>query len=98
MAPPIDIELQLQRHGTALRRLAFDLLRDSSDVDDAVQETWLRAVRWPPRDTHGVGRWLATALPIEFRSANSTVWSAPVQMPSDRAETEVTVVLPDPPK
>ena len=40
----------------------------------------------------------APALPIEFRTAASPVWSAPVQMPADRAEAEVTVVLPDPPK
>jgi len=62
MAPPLDVELQLQRHGTALRRLAAELLRDPADVDDAMQETWLRAMRWPPRDTKGVGRWLGTVL------------------------------------
>jgi hypothetical protein len=36
----------------------------------------------------------APALPVEFGGWASAPWSEPVQMPTDRAEAEVTVVLP----
>ncbi|HEX5050845.1 MAG TPA: RNA polymerase sigma factor [Planctomycetota bacterium] len=41
----------------------------------------------------------APMLPVEFRGLQGpVVWTAPVVMPNDRAEAEVTVVLPDAPR
>lgn len=60
MTTPIDLELHLSRHGTALRRLAADLLRDGASADDVVQEVWLRALQRPPRHETSIGGWLAT--------------------------------------
>jgi RNA polymerase sigma factor (sigma-70 family) len=59
---PFDLELQMDRHGAALRQLAGALVRDSNGADDAVQETWVRAVQRPPRHEDAVGGWLATIL------------------------------------
>src|SRR5688572_14385646 len=61
MPPPLDLELQLRRHGDALRALAAQLLR-GPDADDAVQEVWATALREPPRDAASVGGWLRTVL------------------------------------
>lgn len=36
----------------------------------------------------------APALPVEFGGWAGAGWSAPLQMPEDRTEAEVTVVLP----
>ncbi|HEX5050847.1 MAG TPA: RNA polymerase sigma factor [Planctomycetota bacterium] len=59
---PFDIELHVRRHGEALRSLARELLRDRSAVEDALQETWLRAMRSPPREQAGLGAWFAAIL------------------------------------
>ncbi len=62
MAPvPFDVETSLARHGAALRALAIELVRCAADADDAVQETWLRALRRPPADG-GTSGWFATIL------------------------------------
>lgn len=61
MVPPFELTEQIQRHGAALRRLAADLV-GSSLADDAVQQTWLGALRRPPRDGDGLGPWFATVL------------------------------------
>jgi RNA polymerase sigma-70 factor (ECF subfamily) len=57
-----DLEPHLQRHGTSLRRLAHELVHDRAAAEDAVQETWLRALRRPPQREPQVGGWLATVL------------------------------------
>jgi RNA polymerase sigma-70 factor (ECF subfamily) len=63
MSPiPFDVELQLRRHGSALRSLAGELVRDPWVADDAVQEVWLGALRRPPAHGSAAGGWLATAL------------------------------------
>jgi len=59
---PFDVELQLRRHGAALRALAGEIVRDPSVADDAVQEVWLGALRRPPSHGSAPGGWLATAL------------------------------------
>lgn len=59
---PFDVDQQLRQHGRALRHLARGLLRDEADVDDALQNTWLRALRRPPHHLANVGGWLATLL------------------------------------
>jgi RNA polymerase sigma-70 factor (ECF subfamily) len=56
--PPAD----LLAHAGFVRRLAFHLLRDDADADDAAQETLARALARPPRAGPGVRAWLATVL------------------------------------
>lgn len=56
-----DLETQLARHGGALRQLACALLGGDA-ADDAMQETWLRALQSPPRHAAGLGAWLAAIL------------------------------------
>lgn len=62
MSPPFDVEQQLERHATALRRLAGALLRNSHDAEDAVQEVWVAALREPPPQDSSHGGWLRTVL------------------------------------
>ena len=59
---PFDLEHELRRHGSSLRRLARELVRDGAAADDAVQETFLHAVRRPPPAGERTGGWLATVL------------------------------------
>lgn len=55
--PPPD----LVQHASFVRRLAYALLRNDADADDAAQETLARAVERPPRGP-SVRAWLATVL------------------------------------
>ena len=50
----------LLAHHRALRRLAGDLLRDNARAEDAVQDTWLSALRRPPG--RRLEAWLRTVL------------------------------------
>lgn len=59
--PMSSVEHELQTHAAALRRLARDLV-GSTDADDLVQETALRALRSPPQLPGGLGGFLATIL------------------------------------
>jgi len=59
---PFNVEMQLRRHGAALRELAGEMVRDPGAADDAVQEVWLGALRRPPPHETALGGWLATAL------------------------------------
>ena len=45
---------ELLEHVTFVRALARSLLRDESDADDAAQDTYLAAVRSPPRKRTGI--------------------------------------------
>ena len=55
---PLSVESLLQ-HDRWLRDLAARLARDESEADELVQETWLAALRRPPRDDGGdPRRWL----------------------------------------
>jgi RNA polymerase sigma-70 factor (ECF subfamily) len=60
-APPFRVD-DLDRHGDFLRRLARSLLRDGPEADDAVQETYLAALRRPPRDPGSPRAWLGAVL------------------------------------
>jgi len=62
VSSPFDVEQQLERHATALRRLAGALLRNPADADDAVQEVWVAALREPPPHDNAHGGWLRTVL------------------------------------
>ncbi|MHC4930977.1 MAG: sigma-70 family RNA polymerase sigma factor, partial [Planctomycetota bacterium] len=57
----VDIESLLQ-HRPFVRRLARSLVRDESRADDLVQETWMAALRNPPRSRGAVRAWLASVV------------------------------------
>ncbi|MEW6741693.1 MAG: sigma-70 family RNA polymerase sigma factor [Planctomycetota bacterium] len=54
----MEIE-ELLAHSRFLRALARTLIRDEQRADDIVQETWVSAVRNPPRQLASVRGWLA---------------------------------------
>jgi DNA-directed RNA polymerase specialized sigma24 family protein len=58
-SPNLD---QLLRHAAFVRRLALALCVDPNQADDAVQDTWLTAMRAPPPRDRNLRGWLAHAL------------------------------------
>jgi RNA polymerase sigma-70 factor (ECF subfamily) len=56
-----SVARELVAHSGALRRLARDLV-GSSDADDLVQDTAVRALRSPPPVPHGLFSWLSTVM------------------------------------
>ena len=56
---PLDL---IESHTGPLRRLALQLVRDPHEADDAVQETWLQALRAPPVGLDRLRGWLETVL------------------------------------
>src|SRR5215510_10676726 len=59
MDRPLEIE-ELLSHAGWLRRLAGSLVRDDSSADDLVQNTWVAAMRRPPRS--GARPWLSRVM------------------------------------
>ncbi len=55
---PIQPEALLE-HRDFVRALARSLVRDEHAAQDVVQETWLEALRHPPRSAHALRGWLA---------------------------------------
>ena len=53
---------ELLEHGEWLRLLAHRLVQHDDDVDDAVQETWLAALRSPPRHKGRLQSWLGSLM------------------------------------
>jgi RNA polymerase sigma-70 factor (ECF subfamily) len=60
-APPPTFE-DLLRHADWLRRLAHAVVQDDAVAEDLVQETWLSALRSPPRSHTSVRSWLRQVL------------------------------------
>ncbi len=56
-----SVARELVAHSGALRRLARDLV-GSSDAEDLVQDTAVRALRSPPPAPHGLFSWLSTVM------------------------------------
>ncbi|MCB9917373.1 MAG: sigma-70 family RNA polymerase sigma factor [Planctomycetes bacterium] len=52
----------LLSHEAFLRGLARTLLLDDNDIDDVVQQAWLKAVEQPPREAGALKGWLATVV------------------------------------
>ncbi len=63
-SPGADCALadQLLRHAAWTRRLARSLLGDEAQAEDAVQDTWLAALRLPPRLDRPLAPWLRSVL------------------------------------
>lgn len=65
MTMPYDLQPELGdllAHATWLRRLARQLVRDSDLAEDAVQDTWVAALRNPPDPGRPARPWLAVVL------------------------------------
>jgi RNA polymerase sigma-70 factor (ECF subfamily) len=61
LSPSADVA-ELLQHAGWVRRLARGLVHDDALADDLVQETWLRALRSPPRAGEPARPWLAEVL------------------------------------
>jgi RNA polymerase sigma-70 factor (ECF subfamily) len=61
MPGPVDIEALL-RHREFVRRLARRLVRDDARAEDVVQETYVAALKNPPRHAGALRAWLATVV------------------------------------
>src|SRR5688572_1471956 len=60
-----DLAERFEEHRTHLRAVAYRMLGSLSEVDDAVQEAWLRLSRANAADTTGIdnlGGWLTTVV------------------------------------
>jgi RNA polymerase sigma factor (sigma-70 family) len=53
---------RFEEHRTRLRAVAYRMLGSSSEVDDAVQEAWLRLSRTDPAGIDNLGGWLTTVV------------------------------------
>ncbi len=62
----------LLAHAGFVRAIARSLVSDENRVDDIVQETWLAALRHPPRHRRSIRAWLGT---IALNVARSTLRS-----------------------
>lgn len=60
-AEPVSIAEMLE-HADWVRGLAQRLVHDASRVDDVVQQTWIAALRKPPRDRDRVRGWFRTVV------------------------------------
>jgi RNA polymerase sigma-70 factor (ECF subfamily) len=67
-APIVPLE-QLLAHEGWIRGLARGLVADDSRADDVVQETWMTALRAPPRTGGAVRAWLASV--VRSRAADA---------------------------
>ncbi len=66
-SPSIPAESLLE-HRDFVRRLARSLVRDEHAAADLVQDTWLEALRRPPRSRSGVRAWLASVVRTRARN------------------------------
>jgi RNA polymerase sigma-70 factor (ECF subfamily) len=53
---------RFEEHRTRLRAVAFRMLGSTGEVDDAVQEAWLRLSRTDPAGIDNLGGWLTTVV------------------------------------
>ena len=61
MATPVTFE-RLLAHRDWVRALARSIAFDAATADDLEQETWLEALRSPPRDDRNLRGWLGTVI------------------------------------
>ena len=60
MTDPISFAARFEEHRPRLRRLAQRMLGSTAEVDDIVQEVWLRASAAGADDVENYGGWLTT--------------------------------------
>ncbi len=66
---PLALHIEdLLTHDGFVRRLALRLIRDEAGAEDVVQDTWLEAVRRPPKATGSARGWLAKV--VQHLAAN----------------------------
>ncbi len=80
---PVHPDL-LADHVASLRRLAHSLVRCPAEAEDALQETWLRALQAPRVASERIRGWLATVLRNVIASQHRTT------VRRERRETAVT--------
>jgi RNA polymerase sigma-70 factor (ECF subfamily) len=56
------LQKQFEEHRSHLRKVAFRMLGSSAEVDDAIQEAWLRLQRSDVAEVHNLGGWLTTVV------------------------------------
>lgn len=57
-----DLAERFEEHRTRLRSVAYRMLGSVADVDDAVQETWMRLSRTDAAGVDSLGAWLTTVV------------------------------------
>lgn len=62
MTEPNSLAERFEEHRAHLRGVAFRMLGSASDVDDAVQEAWLRLSRSDAAEIDNLGGWLTTVV------------------------------------
>src|SRR5262245_41632464 len=62
MTEPRYLAERFEEHRTHLRAVAYRMLGSSSEVDDAVQEAWLRLSRADAAGIDNLGGWLTTVV------------------------------------
>lgn len=89
--PPIAAELLLQ-HEAFVRAVARGLLGNDDRVHDVVQETWMRALRNPPRRTTMLRAWLGrVARNLALDTRRSSARSRQREVDVARSETTESV-------
>ena len=69
----MDIE-KLLSHRPFVRSLARSLVRDDARADDLVQETYLTAMKNPPRHSRSLRAWLGAIVRNLARTQNRSEW------------------------
>jgi RNA polymerase sigma-70 factor, ECF subfamily len=88
MATPEWLAGQFERHRAHLRAVAYRMLGSASDVDDAVQESWIRLGRTDVRDVQNLQAWLTTVV--------ARVCLDMLRTRTSRREEPLDTQLPDP--
>ena len=78
---------KLLAHSGWVQALARQLVRDESTADDLVQDTWLAALRRPPRRSGPLRGWLSTVLRNRARETH--------RRESRRVRRETEAALPE---
>jgi RNA polymerase sigma-70 factor (ECF subfamily) len=83
-----ELAVEFETHRSHLRAVAYRMLGSSADVDDAVQETWLRLARVDIDEVQNLQGWLTTTL--------ARICLDTLRKRTSRREVSLDVHLPDP--
>ncbi|HZA51612.1 MAG TPA: sigma factor [Myxococcaceae bacterium] len=78
---------RFEENRTHLRSVAYRMLGSSSEVDDAVQEAWLRLGRADATGIDNLGGWLTT---VVARRPSTTGFSPPKPVNTVKSRSRVT--------